>query len=103
MDEKIYSVTLADGSVIANLSMNGNNFISDEKITEDVFKNNCSPVVISDGENEESHENMDLVQITVAKDGKYWFVLRDLSAQELFEAKIRSDVEYIAMMTDVEL
>ena len=28
MDDKIYKITLADGTVIDNLKLNGNNFIS---------------------------------------------------------------------------
>lgn len=45
---------------------------------------------------------MELVQIT--RSGKeYWFVLRDLSAQELKDLKTQANIEYIAMMTDVDL
>ena len=102
MDDKKYTVTLADGTVIEDLALNGNNFISKIKIEEEIFEDNCSPVVISDGENTETHENMELVQITQMGD-EYWFILRDLSADELRNAKIQSDVDYIAMMTGVEL
>lgn len=102
MDDKKYTVTLADGTVIEDLALNGNNFISKTKIEEEIFEDNCSPVVISDGENTETHENMELVQITQMGE-EYWFILRDLSADELRNAKIQSDVDYIAMMTGVEL
>ena len=65
MDEKIYKVTLADGTELAGLSMNGNNFISAVPVDADIFTANCSPVAISDGEKEEIHEHMELVQVTV--------------------------------------
>lgn len=59
-------------------------------------------MTISDGETTEEHDNMELVQIT--RSGKeYWFVLRDLSAQELKGLKTQANIEYIAMMTDVDL
>jgi hypothetical protein len=32
-----------------------------------------------------------------------WFVLRELSSAELATAKLQSDIEYIALMCDVEL
>ena len=48
---------------ISNLKLNGNNFISTEKIEESVFADNCSPVTISDGTTETVHPNMELVQI----------------------------------------
>ncbi len=104
MDEKTYSITLADGTVLDNLSMNGNNFIFVGVLTEDTFSGNLSPVVISDGENTETHENMDLVACNTTYDpGKTWFVLRDYSDDELAQIQMRSDIEYLAMMTGIEL
>lgn len=102
MDKKKYSITLSDGTIIENLTLNGNNFISARQIDEATFRHNCSPVIISDGENSETHENMELVQIT-ERDGEYWFVLRDLTKAELDNMKMQSDIEYIAMMSEIEL
>lgn len=36
-------------------------------------------------------------------DGKSWFVLRDITHKELEQAKIKSDIEYLAMMCEVDL
>lgn len=102
MDEKIYKIILADGTVIDNLTMNGNNFISDAVIAASIFEANCCPVTINDGMTDEVHENMELVQVT-SVEGKSWFVLRDISEKELEQAKMKSDIEYLAMMCDVEL
>ena len=103
MDEKIYKITLADGTVIDNLRLNGNNFISHVPVTEDMFSYNCSVVTINDGEKDDVRENMELVQITEPEAGVYWFVLRDISEKELSTIKMQSDIEYIAMMAGVEL
>ena len=102
MENKIYTITLADGTVLDELGLNGDNFISKTPVAAEAFEGNCSPVLISDGENEVLHENMELVQITRV-DGDYWFVLRDLSADELARIKMQSDIEYIGMMAGVEL
>lgn len=102
MDEKIYTILLSDGTEIGNLRLNGNNYISESIIVKERFNGNCSPVIINDGEHEELHENMELVQITNV-DNNYWFILRDISSEELANIKIQSDIEYIAMMTGVEL
>ena len=102
MDEKIYKITLADGTEIRNLRLNGNNFISEEAINASIFDGTCSPVIINDGINEEVHEHMDLVQVTTVNE-KSWFVLRDIPQKELEQAKLKSDLEYLAMMCDVEL
>lgn len=102
MDEKNYKITLADGTELSNLTMNGNNFISEATIDPGIFQSNCSPVVISDGEHDETHENMELVQVTEVN-GQSWFVLRDMTPKELEQAKIKSDIEYLAMMCEVDL
>ena len=49
MEDKTYSITLADGTVIGDLKLNGNNFISKSPIAKEMFEDCCSPVVISDG------------------------------------------------------
>ena len=100
MEEKIYKITLGDGTEISNLKLNGNNFISTEKIEESVFADNCSPVTISDGTTETVHPNMELVQIVEQIPG---FVLRDISEEEFARTKMQSDIAYIAMMSNVEL
>lgn len=63
MDDKIYKITLADGTVIDNLKLNGNNFISPVEIDETIFDGNCLNVTINDGEKDDVHTNMELVQI----------------------------------------
>ena len=102
MDDKIYKVTLADGTVLDNLRMNGNNFISQTPVDPSVFDGNCSPIIINDGSNDEIHDDMALVQVTQSGN-EHWFVLRDIPANELASMKMRSDLEYLAMMAGVEL
>lgn len=102
MDEKIYMITLADGTEISNLRLNGNNFISAVPIDAAIFDGNCSSVIINDGENDELHENMELVQVTPVGE-EYWFVLRDMTAAELEKIKMQADIEYVAMMAGVEI
>lgn len=101
--EELYRVELADGTEITNLKRNGDNFISETPVEEAQFAGNCSPVKIYQGEELiETHEHMALIQ-SIPFMGEYWFALRDLSNDELVKIKMQSDIEYIAMMTDVEL
>ena len=103
MEEKIYRITLADGTTIDNLKLNGNNFISKESLNPEVFRGNCSPITINDGSKDEVHNYMELVQITTDSVGDYWFVLRDISTEELARIKMQADIEYVAMMAGVVL
>lgn len=101
--DKTYKITLSDGKVIENLKMNGNNFISKDEILEDIFIGNLSSVSIEDSEGvTENHTNMELVQVK-QYGNEYWFILRDLTEDELTKITQRADLEYVAMMTGVEL
>lgn len=72
-------------------------------MTEDTFEGNLSHVIITDSDGKvEEHDNMALVQIQKVGT-KYWFILRELTAQEIRDAKIQANIEYIAMMADVDL
>lgn len=97
MEDKIYKITLANGTEINNLRLNGNNFISTAPVSADVFRGACSPVIINDGETDEIHENMELVQVTRMGE-EYWFILRDISAEELKQRQLRADVDYLLVM-----
>lgn len=102
MEDKIYTITLEDGRQIKNLHLNGNNFISESPISESIFEGNLGTVTISDGERTETHENMQLVQIT-RSGNEYWFVLIDIPESEIVSMKLRSDIDYLAMMTSIDI
>ena len=93
------TIALSNGTELTGLELNGNNYISPEKLTEDTFADGLSPVVI----NGEEHEQMALVQCIQHADGRTWFILRDVTAEEVANAKLRSDIDFIALMSDVDL
>lgn len=93
------TIALSNGTELTGLELNGNNYISPEKLTEDTFADGLSPVVI----NGEEHEQMALVQCIQHADGRTWFILRDVTAEEVAQAKLRADIVFLALMTDVEL
>lgn len=93
------TIALSNGTELTGLELNGNNYISPEKLTEDTFADGLSPVVI----NGKEHEQMALVQCIQHADGRTWFILRDVTAEEVANAKLRSDIDFIALMSDIEL
>lgn len=101
--EKKYTVILSDGTKLSNLSLNGNNFISTEEVTEETFRGKLTEVTISDGETEQVIHNAELIQISTLVPGEWWFILREIPADVLLERKMQANIEYIAMMTDVDL
>lgn len=101
--EKNYTLTLADGTKIENLGLNGNNFVSDSEIDLATFEGNLDTLTISkDDEVVQVMNNAEVIQQVQYDDG--WYIcFRELSAQELNEIKFNAKLEYIAMMTEVEL
>ena len=115
MEKGTFSVTLADGTQLGGLVLNGNNFVSQKEVTADTFRGKLSKVTISgDAEADEAgligeHHNMELVQIahyTQAVHGcadGWYFILRDIPPSELEKLQERADIDYLAMMTGVIL
>lgn len=104
--EKSWKITLSDGTQFKNLRLNGNNFVSEKEITKDDFKGKLSKVTIEGIENGQEvvkeYERMELVQIAHYEDG-YYFVLREIPQEELDKLKMQSDIEYLAMMSDIDM
>lgn len=104
MDEnKTYTITLADGSVLTDLTLSGDDYISKTLLTEDTFTGKLSTVTISasDGTSE-ILTNASLNFFAHYADGWY-FQLIQPSEEEIRQEKIRADIDYIALMSDIEL
>jgi len=105
----MYKLILADGTEIKNLTKNGDNYISDKKIDENLFRGNLSTLTIIDEEETITDEeetitmkNAELIQ-QIEFDGKFWICFRELSERELKDMDMEAKIEYLAMMTDVDI
>ncbi len=96
--EKSWKITLSDGTQLENLGLSGNNFVSETEITEDMFENKLSKVIVEGTEegNQVRHEyeQMELVQIVKYENG-YYFVLRELSQDELDKREIQDVIKIL--------
>ena len=77
----MYQITLHDGTVLDELELNGNNFISEKVIDDTVFFGNLDTVTISNGETSETYNDMKLMSNRV-DGGKSWFVLGEKTARK---------------------
>ena len=99
----MYKITLADGTVLKNLELNGNNYIAEGVIDDAVFKDNLATVTITDGETAETFTDMILMS-NIVRDNRSWFVLGEKSAQQ--KAMERMEKLYTAnadSITDVQM
>lgn len=77
-----YTITLSDGRKLTGLTLNGDNYVSKEKVDETIFKNNLATMMVSDGETETTYKNVELVQQMKFPDGWY-LCFRELTEAEL--------------------
>jgi hypothetical protein len=106
--DKTFTLTIEAKNTIYtvdNLTMNGNNYVSDSEINTSgwpsVFK-----LTAKDGEGNvtETIENAKLVQQhTSWIDNKYYLAFAPVSDQEVKNAEFQANLEYLAMMADVNI
>lgn len=112
----MFKIILSDNTAIENIGINGTTLISHKPLDDSIFENNLSPVTFEwNGEKpanevemfvsfiEGTHEHMEYQAIPSPVEGEYWFTLTDVPESELRYAKLVGDIQYLAMMTDVEL
>ena len=84
---QMYAITLADGTQLKNLELNGNNYIAEGVIEDSVFEGNLDTVTISDGETTETFENMCLMS-NLVREGRSWIVIGEKTQQQMQEERI---------------
>ena len=72
----MYTIKLYNGTMLENLELNGNNFISNTIIPDSVFENNLKTVELFDGENTQILTDQFLAANRVEND-QSWFVIID--------------------------
>lgn len=98
MENNIYTITLSDGTVLSNLTLNGNNYVSQTEVTEATFAGKLDTVTITDGEATEVLHDAELVQIAHYDFMPGWyFILREIPEAE------RMQMDMDALTVDHEL
>ena len=87
----MYTIKLYDGTVLENLELNGNNFISNTIIPDSAFENNLKTVEVFDGENTQIYNDMVLVANRVI-DGKSWFILAEKTPEQKEKEEFENNI-----------
>lgn len=79
----MYKITLADGTELNDLVLNGNNFIAQTAVNDAVFKDNMASVTVTNLEDGTTEQIEDGVLLSnIVRDGKSWLVLGQKSAEQ---------------------
>lgn len=97
----MYKITLADGTALENLVLNGNNFIAQTAVDDAVFENNMATVIITNLEDGTAEQIEDGVLLSnIVREGCSWIVLGQKSAeQKAMEARDKEIAELRQAMT----
>lgn len=102
-------ITLHDGTKIENLHWNGDNLVSSTKVDESLLTEmNLVTVQIEDDENQ-STSTLNNARLLHQKyydngDESGWYLsFTEASQLELLQTEMNSKLDYLAMMTDVEM
>ena len=96
----MYKVTLQNGHIIDDLELNGNNYIANTVIEENIFKDNLKTVTVSRGNDTVTHNDMKLVQLLTTKENQTWFILSIKTKEESENEEFRKT---IADLTEIVL
>ena len=78
---------------------NGSCFATD---TEPQFPENLENITI-EKESGEEHIAHGFIKDCASVDGRYWFTVREIPEQKRFNDEITAQIQYIAMMADIDL
>lgn len=82
----MYKITLADGTELENLVLNGNNFIAQTAVDDAVFEGNMASVTITNLEDGSTEQIEDGVLLSnIVRDGKSWLVLGQKTPEQKAE------------------
>ena len=82
----MYKITLADGTTIENLVLNGNNYVASTAVDDAVFKDNMASVTITNLEDGTTEQIEDGVLLSnIVREGCSWIVLGQKSAEQKAE------------------
>lgn len=87
----MYTIKLYDGTVLENLTLNGNNFISNTIIPDTVFENNLKTVEVFDGENTQILTDQFLAANRV-ENSQSWFVIIDKTPEQKEKEEFENNI-----------
>lgn len=91
-------ITFKNGETLT-VEKNGDSYIAQ---TKPEFPADLSAVTVESEDGNREYHNAEIVECA-SIDGRYWFAFVEVPEAERAARQMQANIEYIAMMTDVEL
>ena len=106
-----YSITLKNGKKLSGLNISGTCFVSSAAVSEEFFDGFGGRFTLSySGEAEKfcaPYPEGEVVNVNLGRifqlEGKYYFYFEQMSSEQVALMQLQADIEYVAMMSEVEL
>ena len=95
-------IILNNGNEINNLTLNGNNYISNNVLSDDIFTDGLSIVTVIDGDISTEYKNMKLIQ-NIVLDNKSWFILAEKTEEEILKERLKSTEDALMILMDLQM
>ena len=95
-------IILNNGNEINNLTLNGNNYISNNVLLDDIFTDGLSIVTVIDGDISTEYKDMKLIQ-NIALDDKSWFILAEKTEEEILKERLKSTEDALMILMDLQM
>jgi hypothetical protein len=92
-------IKLSNNTILEDVRLNGNNYVTNEVVTEETFKDGLNEVEVCDGDDVQVLKNQKLVQISKYGDENY-FILVEKTKDELENEELKKK---IADLTEIIL
>ena len=94
-------IILNNGNEINNLTLNGNNYISNNVLSDDIFTDGLSIVTVINGNISTEYKNMKLIQ-NIVLDNKSWFILAEKTEEEILKERLKSTEDALMILMDLQ-
>ena len=101
-DINVATLELSDGRILTSLIVNGDVFVSKTPVDPDIFEDNVNPITVTVNGEATTHDDWKFCGIIPMND-EWWICFAEMDAFEKLELDFQSKIDYISMMTDVDL
>ena len=93
-----WTLTLADGTTIKNIGMNGSMFTSPVPVDEEAFKNNLSPFKAENTKGDKIEYNFARLGYVYQQGDEWWIPIEQIMESEIRIDKLEADVSMLMLL-----
>lgn len=101
-DINVAALELSDGRILTSLIVNGDVFVSKTPVDPAIFEDNVNPITVTINGEAVTHDDWKFCGV-IPMNGEWWICFAEMDAFEKLELDFQSKIDYISMMTDIDL